>query len=97
MNLKQKISTLTCAISLLASFSAFAQGQVDFGKPNSSVLPYDGQEIDLLELDNRQHLQALECKWQKQQVKVPLAFSKAYPEAKFMVIHQDNYLEWIAE
>jgi uncharacterized protein len=24
---------------------------------------YDGQEIDLLELDNKQHLQALECKW----------------------------------
>jgi predicted AAA+ superfamily ATPase len=58
---------------------------------------YDGQEIDLLELDNKQHLQAFECKWQKQQVKVPAAFSKAYPEAKFMAIHQDNYLEWIAQ
>jgi len=56
---------------------------------------YDGQEIDLLELDNKQHLQALECKWQKQQVKIPGAFSKAYPEANFSVIHQDNYLEWI--
>jgi hypothetical protein len=56
---------------------------------------YDGQEIDLLELDNKQHLQALECKWQKQQVKVPGAFSKAYPEANFSAIHQDNYLEWI--
>jgi predicted AAA+ superfamily ATPase len=58
---------------------------------------YDGQEIDLLELDNKQHLQAFECKWKKQQVKVPAAFSKAYPEAKFMAIHQDNYLEWITE
>jgi len=58
---------------------------------------YDGQEIDLLELDNKQHLEALECKWQKQQVKVPAAFSKAYPEAKFTAIHQDNYLEWITE
>lgn len=58
---------------------------------------YDGQEMDLLELDNRQHLQALECKWQKQQVKVPAAFSKAYPDAKFQAVHQDNYLEWITE
>ena len=58
---------------------------------------YDGQEIDLLELNNKQQLQAFECKWQKQQVKVPAAFSKAYPEAKFIAIHQDNYLEWIAE
>ena len=57
---------------------------------------YDGQEIDLLEWDNKQHLQAIECKWQKQQVKVPGAFSKAYPEANFSAIHQDNYLEWIA-
>jgi len=31
---------------------------------------YDGQEIDLLELDNKQHLQALECKWQNQKVKI---------------------------
>jgi predicted AAA+ superfamily ATPase len=57
---------------------------------------YDGQEIDLLELDNKQHLQAFECKWQSQKVKAPAAFSKAYPEAKFTAIHQDNYLEWIA-
>jgi predicted AAA+ superfamily ATPase len=57
---------------------------------------YDGQEIDLLELDNKQHLQAIECKWQNQKIKVPVAFSKAYPEATFTAIHQDNYLEWIA-
>jgi len=56
---------------------------------------YDGQEIDLLELDNRQHLQALECKWQTRKVKIPAAFAKAYPDAKFMTIHQGNYLEWI--
>jgi len=56
---------------------------------------YDGQEIDLLELDNKQHLQAFECKWQNQQVKIPAAFSKAYPEAGFAAIHHDNYLEWV--
>jgi hypothetical protein len=56
---------------------------------------YDGQEIDLLELDNKEHLQALECKWQSRKIKIPAAFAKAYPEADFSVIHQDNYLEWI--
>lgn len=56
---------------------------------------YDGQEIDLLELDNRQHLQAIECKWQDQQVKTPTAFAKAYPNAAFTTIHQNNYLGWI--
>ena len=57
---------------------------------------YDGQEIDLIELDNKQHLQALECEWQNQKVKIPAAFAKAYPEANFTAVHQDNYLEWIA-
>jgi predicted AAA+ superfamily ATPase len=56
---------------------------------------YDGQEIDLLELDGKQHLQAFECKWKDQKVKVPAAFAKAYPDADFTAIHQDNYLEWI--
>lgn len=56
---------------------------------------YDGQEIDLLELDNKQHLQAFECKWQAQKVKIPAAFLKAYPSADFSSIHKENYLEWI--
>jgi predicted AAA+ superfamily ATPase len=56
---------------------------------------YDGQEIDLIELDNKQQLLALECKWQNQHVKPPPAFAKAYPDAKFTTIHQSNYLEWI--
>lgn len=56
---------------------------------------YDGQEIDLPELDNKQHLEAFECKWQNQNVKTPAAFAKAYPDAKFTTIHQGNYLEWI--
>ncbi len=55
---------------------------------------YDGQEIDLLELYNGK-LQALECKWKNAQVKIPVAFSKAYPDANFSVINKDNYLEWI--
>jgi len=55
---------------------------------------YDGQEIDLIELNNG-HLQALECKWKETKVKKPIAFAKAYPEAQFAIVSQDNYLEWI--
>ncbi|MES2330120.1 MAG: ATP-binding protein [Bacteroidota bacterium] len=57
---------------------------------------YDGQEIDLLELNNGQ-LQALECKWKAGKTKKPVAFGKAYPEAQFAVIDQENYLEWITD
>ena len=58
---------------------------------------YDGQEIDLLELNNKQQLTALECKWKDYKIKVPAAFSKAYPKAEFNVINQDNYLDWITK
>jgi len=58
---------------------------------------YDGQEIDLLELNNKQQLTALECKWKDDKIKVPAAFSKAYPKAEFNVINQDNYLDWITK
>ncbi len=55
---------------------------------------YDGQEIDLLELQNGK-LQAIECKWQSQKTKCPVAFEKAYPDASFMVLNQTNYLDWV--
>ena len=58
---------------------------------------YDGQEIDLLELNNKQQLTALECKWKDDKIKVPAAFSKAYPKAEFNVINQDNYPDWITK
>lgn len=58
---------------------------------------YDGQEIDLLELNNKQKLQALECKWKEDKIKIPPAFSKAYPKAKFNLINKDNYLDWITK
>lgn len=55
---------------------------------------YDGQELDLIEINNGK-LQALECKWQNQKVKKPVAFAKAYPEAAFDIIDRSNYLQWI--
>ena len=57
---------------------------------------YDGQEIDLLELNNGQ-LQALECKWKDTKAKIPVAFAKAYPDANFSVVNKNNYLEWITQ
>jgi hypothetical protein len=58
---------------------------------------YDGQEIDFLELNNKQNLQAIECKWQDQKVKIPPAFSKANPKASFNIINRDNYFDWITD
>ncbi len=58
---------------------------------------YDGQEIDLLEVNDRQQLQAIECKWKKGKTKPPIAFAKAYPDAAFAVADQDNYLDWIMD
>jgi predicted AAA+ superfamily ATPase len=55
---------------------------------------YDQQEIDLIEEKNGQ-LTAFECKWKEQKVKVPVAFANAYPEAKFILVHQGNYEEWV--
>lgn len=55
---------------------------------------YDGQEIDLVEHYNGQ-LQAYECKWKTGKAKIPPAFAKAYPDATFTIINQENYLDWI--
>ncbi len=55
---------------------------------------YDGQEIDLIEVDNDK-INALECKWNNRKNKPPAAFAKAYPEATFSFVDQKNYLDWI--
>jgi predicted AAA+ superfamily ATPase len=56
---------------------------------------YDQQEIDLIE-DGSGKLSAFEFKWNsKKKVKVPGAWSKAYPEASFQLINRENYLEFI--
>lgn len=55
---------------------------------------YDGQEIDLLEIHTGQ-ITALECKWQTTKNKLPTAFAKAYPDASFTVLNNENYLDWI--
>ena len=56
---------------------------------------YDQQEIDWVEEEGDQ-LRGFEFKYQlNKSIKPPAAWSKAYPEASFEVIHQDNYLDWI--
>ena len=55
---------------------------------------YDQQEIDLIEEKN-DALDAYEFKWKEENVKIPVAFHKAYPEALYNTIHQKNYLDFI--
>lgn len=56
---------------------------------------YDQQELDLIEVNNRQELTAYECKWKDGKIKIPAAFEKAYPDAVFHGITQFNYLDFI--
>jgi len=57
---------------------------------------YDQQEIDLIEEDGGR-LHAYECKYSmtKKTPKPPVGWLGAYPEAKFTVIHAQNYLDFI--
>ncbi|HEY4289449.1 MAG TPA: ATP-binding protein [Puia sp.] len=56
---------------------------------------YDQQELDLIEVNNRQELAAFECKWKKGKIKIPISFEKAYPTATFTGVTQYNYLNFI--
>ncbi len=52
-------------------------------------------ELDLLEESDGQ-LKAFEFKWNpSQKVKLPKAFSEAYPSATFQVVHPDNFEEFL--
>lgn len=56
---------------------------------------YDQQELDWLE-ETGEDLSGFEFKWSTTKVsKIPVAFSKAYPEASFEVITKNNYLDFI--
>jgi hypothetical protein len=56
---------------------------------------YDQQELDLLEINDKQEMMAYECKWKPNRTKIPAGFAKAYPDAEFSVISPDNYLDFI--
>lgn len=56
---------------------------------------YDQQEIDWVE-EEGDLLRAFEFKYQvSKSPKAPAAWTKAYPEASYSVIHSGNYLDWI--
>ncbi|MEX2350759.1 MAG: AAA family ATPase [Flavobacteriaceae bacterium] len=56
---------------------------------------YDQQELDWVEVQGDQ-LTSFEFKWNaKKKSKIPAAFSKAYPDASFLVIDPSNYLDFI--
>ncbi|NRF41965.1 ATP-binding protein [Pedobacter foliorum] len=57
---------------------------------------YDGQEVDLIESHNGK-LHAFECKWKNNNAKKPIAFGKAYPDALFTILDQENYLDWVTK
>jgi predicted AAA+ superfamily ATPase len=56
---------------------------------------YDGQEIDLLEINSQQEMQGLEFKWTKGKSKIPAAFAKAYPDAVWNEVSRENYFDWV--
>jgi predicted AAA+ superfamily ATPase len=55
---------------------------------------YDGQEIDLIEeCDTR--ISAIEFKYSEKNIRIPRAFAEAYPEANYVQVHKENYLQWL--
>lgn len=58
---------------------------------------YDRQEIDLVE-EWGGRLRAAEIKWSPRDVaRAPRGWRQAYPNGSFQVVHQGNYLDFIAE
>lgn len=56
---------------------------------------YDQQEIDYIE-DYGGQLHAYEFKWSEDKKKVPPAFNRAYPDARFEVVNQTTYEGFLA-
>ena len=56
---------------------------------------FDVQEVDLIEMKVGK-LQAFEFKYSPQRkVSIPAALAMTYPEASFVRISRDNYLDWV--
>jgi predicted AAA+ superfamily ATPase len=58
---------------------------------------YDGQAVDLIEVNSNQALTAYECKWKTDRTAVPKTFAGAYPNALFRGVTRGNYLDLITE
>jgi uncharacterized protein len=57
---------------------------------------YDGQEIDFIEIEGDK-IEAFECKFSKDKIKTPAAFTKFYPNVQVTILNKNNYLEYIME
>ena len=55
---------------------------------------HTGQEVDIIKETNGE-LIAIECKWSSANISAPNLWKKTYPESKFEIIHQDNYLDFL--
>ncbi|HEY6907007.1 MAG TPA: ATP-binding protein [Ignavibacteriaceae bacterium] len=55
---------------------------------------YDKQEIDLIE-EREGKLFAYELKWNSEEIKIPSAWEKSYPDSSFKVISINNYGGWL--
>lgn len=55
---------------------------------------YDKQEIDLIELGD-EGMNAFEMKSGKKTPAAPKAFAEAYPDARYAVVNQENYLDFV--
>jgi predicted AAA+ superfamily ATPase len=55
---------------------------------------YDGQEIDLLEIEGDE-IHAFEFKWGDKIPKIPESFAKSYSPSTYQVVNRKNYLEFI--
>jgi len=53
---------------------------------------HTGQEVDIIR-ESSTSLEAIECKWGKAKAAPPSLWKSTYPEARFLVITRENYLE----
>lgn len=56
---------------------------------------YDQQEIDWIESSNDE-ISAFEFKLNQSSAKLPVAFSKAYPDASFNVVNKSNWISFVS-
>ena len=57
---------------------------------------YDQQEIDWIE-EKDGLIHGFEMKWRIQNKKAPSAWKSAYPDAKYTVVHPENFQNWLRE
>ncbi len=57
---------------------------------------YDQQEIDRIEVDPNNQIQAFECKWSDKAQAAPAAWKKAYPESPVQFVHPKNFMQFLA-